>query len=231
MEHLLSDFSFLFLSFFLGCGDVVMEYHYGEPKRGCGFRKISRKGRVFYYLCGSGFSLPCDRLPFRLKVCPVCGSGLKFHRGFQWLSWKDYAGEHNECKCHEKCFVCHPTDEKYGLMWVGERYYTPKSFVLEAERMGVSKLVSALPKDLQIGKTKVLLAHRRAWKNREPAIFFAFVVRRVEVLVRAEEADEEWVERLRRRGVTVIVVEGQKQTTLEEVKHNEMRSLWSGIAD
>ena len=224
-------FSFFFPLFLL-FGDVVMvEYHYGEPKRGCGFRKISRKGRVFYYLCGSGFSLPCDRLPFRLKVCPVCGSGLKFHRGFQWLSWKDYAGEHNECKCHEKCFVCHPTDEKYGLMWVGERYYTPKSFVLEAERMGVSKLVSALPKDLQIGKTKVLLAHRKAWRNREPAIFFAFVVRRVEVLVRAEEADEEWVERLRRRGVTVIVVEGQKQTTLEEVKHNEMRNLWRGIAD
>ncbi len=83
--------------------------------------------------------------------------------------------------------------------------------------MGVSKLVPTLPKGLEIGKTKVLLAHRKAWEGREPAIFYAFVVRRVEVLVRAEEADEEWVERLRRRGVTVIVVgneERRKQATL-----------------
>ncbi len=195
----------------------IADVHYGEPKRGCGFRKISSRSKVFYYLCGSGFALPCDRLPFRLKVCPVCGSGLKFHRGFQWISWKDYAGEHNECKCNAHCFVCHPSSEKYGLMWVGERYYTTHSFISEAERMGVSKLVPTLPKGLEIGKTKVLLAHRKAWEGREPAIFYAFVVRRVEVLVRAEEADEEWVERLRRRGVTVIVVgneERRKQATL-----------------
>ena len=201
----------------------VADVHYGEPKRGCGFRKISSRSKVFYYLCGSGFALPCDRLPFRLRVCPVCGSGLKFHRGFQWISWKDYAGEHNECKCNAHCFVCHPSSEKYGLMWVGERYYTTHSFISEAERMGVSKLVPTLPKGLEIGKTKVLLAHRKAWRNREPAIFFAFVVKRVEVLVRAEEADEEWVERLREKGVNVIIVgRNEKQITLEEVSKNEV---------
>ena len=108
-------------------------------------------------------------------------------------------------------------------MWVGERFYTPRSFILEAERLGVSKLVSALPKGLEIGKTKVLLAHRKAWKNREPAIFYAFVVERVDVLVRAEEADEEWVERLREKGVNVIIVgRNEKQITLEEVSKNEM---------
>jgi len=89
--------------------------------------------------------------------------------------------------------------------------------------MGVSKLVPTLPKGLEIGKTKVLLAHRKAWRNREPAIFFAFVVKRVEVLVRAEEADEEWVERLREKGVNVIIVgRNEKQITLEEVSKNEM---------
>ena len=128
-----------------------IEVFRGEPKRGCGFRKISRKGRVFYYLCGSGISLPCDRLPYKLKVCPVCGAGIKFHRGFQWLNWHRYAGEHNECKCDEYCYVCHPKQgEMYGLMWVGERFYTPRSFTLEAERLGVSKLVSALPKGLEL---------------------------------------------------------------------------------
>ena len=197
--------------------DVEDAYYRGEPRRGCGFRKLSSRSKVFYYLCGSGFSLPCDRLPYKLTTCPVCGAGIKFHRGFQWISWKDYAGEHNECECNSHCFVCHPSDEKYGLMWVGERYYTPHSFILEAERMGVSKLVPTLPKGLEIGRTKVLLVHRKAWMGREPAIFYAFIVRRVEVLVRAEEANEEWVRRLRERGVTVIVVEGRQKTLLEEV--------------
>jgi len=73
-------------------------------------------------------------------------------------------------------------------------------------------------------QTKVLLAHRKAWKNREPAIFYAFVVKRVDVLVKAEEADEEWVERLREKGVNVIIVgrNEEKQITLEEVSKNEM---------
>ena len=204
-------------------GEKGAEVYYGEPKRGCGFRKISTRGKVFYYLCGSGISLPCDRLPYKLTVCPVCGSGLKFHRGFQWLDWHRYAGEHNECKCDEYCYVCHPNDERYGLMWVGERFYTPRSFTLEAERLGVSKLVPTLPKGLEIGKTKVLLAHRKAWKNREPAIFYAFVVKRVEVLVKAEEADEEWVKKLKEKGVNVIVIgsKKQKQITLGG-EENEM---------
>ena len=203
----------------------IVDVCYGEPKRGCGFRKISSRSKVFYYLCGSGISLPCDRLPYKLDVCPVCGSGLKFHRGFQWLDWRRYAGEHNECECDEYCYVCHPRQgERYGLMWVGERFYTPRSFTLEAERLGVSKLVPTLPKELEIGKTKVLLAHRKAWKNREPAIFYAFVVKRVDVLVKAEEADEEWVERLREKGVNVIIVgrNEEKQITLEEVSKNEV---------
>ena len=108
-------------------------------------------------------------------------------------------------------------------MWVGERFYTPRSFTLEAERLGVSKLVPTLPKGLEIGKTKVLLAHRKAWKNREPAIFYAFVVKRVEVLVKAEEADEEWVKKLKEKGVNVIVIgsKKQKQITLGG-EENEM---------
>ena len=184
-----------------------VEVYDGEDMRGCGFRKISREGRVFYYLCGSGVSLPCDRLPYKLTTCPVCGAGIKFHRGFQWLNWHRYAGEHSECKCDEYCYICHPKQgEMYGLMWVGERFYTPHSFILEAEKMGVSKLVAAIPKGLEIGRTKILLAHRRAWMDKEPGIFYAFVVKRIEVLVKEEDLDKDWVERLRKRGVTVITV-------------------------
>jgi len=186
---------------------VVDAYVYlGEPMRGCGFRKVSAEGKVFYYLCGSGFTIPCDRLPYKLETCPVCGSGIKFHRGFQWLDWRRYAGTHNSCQCLDDCYVCHPTDEKYGLMWVGERYYTPSSFALEAERLGVSKLVASIPRGLELGKTKVLLAHKKAYRNREPAIFYAFVVQRVEVLVREEDLQKDWVRRLKERGCTIIPV-------------------------
>jgi len=181
-----------------------VEVYYGEERRGCGYRKISTENKVFYYLCGDGISAPCDRLPFRLQVCPVCGNGLKFHRGFQWIDWHRYAGDHNECECDEHCYICHPSDEKYGLMWVGERFYSPKSFTLEAEKLGVSKLIASIPKGLEVGKTKVLLAHRKAWKNKEPAIFYAFAVKRIEVLVKPEDLSKEWVKRLRKKGVVVI---------------------------
>ncbi len=180
------------------------EVYYGEERRGCGYRKISTENKVFYYLCGDGISAPCDRLPFRLQVCPVCGNGLKFHRGFQWIDWHRYAGDHNECECDEYCYICHPNNERYGLMWVGERFYSPQSFTLEAEKLGVSKLIASIPKGLEVGKTKVLLAHRKAWKNKEPAIFYAFVVKRVEVLVKPEDLSKEWVKRLRKKGVVVI---------------------------
>jgi len=37
-----------------------VEVYDGEDMRGCGYRKISNEGRVFYYLCGSGIALPCE---------------------------------------------------------------------------------------------------------------------------------------------------------------------------
>lgn len=101
-------------------------------------------------------------------------------------------------------------------MWVGERFYSPQSFVREAEKLGISKLVPSLPKNLEIGRTKVLLAHRKAWKNKEPAIFYAFIVRRVEVLVKVEDLNKDWVKRLRKRGVVVIAA-------YKEQKQKQMR--------
>lgn len=191
---------------------MKVEVYYGEEKRGCGYRKISTENKVFYYLCGSGISALCDRLPYKLTTCPVCGGGIKFHRGFQWIDWHRYAGEHSECECDEGCYVCHPKQgEVYGLMWVGERFYTPNSFISEAEKLGVSKLAPTLPKNLEIGKTKILLAHRKAWENKEPGIFYAFIVRRVEVLVKVEDLGKDWIKRLRKRGIVVIAAyKGEK---------------------
>jgi len=33
-------------------------------------------------LVGNYISIPCDRLPFPLDVCPVCGHGIKLGRGW-----------------------------------------------------------------------------------------------------------------------------------------------------
>jgi hypothetical protein len=53
-------------------------------------------------------------------------------------------------------------------MMVGERYYSPQSFVQEAMELGVSKRIPAIPRKLQLGKTVVYLAHKKAVEVREP---------------------------------------------------------------
>ena len=58
-----------------------------EAKRGCGYRKV---GGI--YLVGDGLSAVCDRLPYPLEVCRVCGAGIKPSRGIQWLDGKEFFG-------------------------------------------------------------------------------------------------------------------------------------------
>jgi len=162
-----------------------------EAVRGCGYRKVGG-----LYLCGEGLSMVCDRLPYELKVCPVCGSGVKFSRGFAWLNWLKYAGGHEE-PCHDvgnKCPVCHPltVDQPYGLLWVGESFYTPESFIQEVLQMGVSRRIAAIPKNLKLGETWILFAHIRACGEKRdeagkvegiPGVFYAFRPQRLELLI------------------------------------------------
>lgn len=61
-----------------------------EGKRGCGFRKIGG-----LYMVGEYVSVPCDRLPFILDVCPCCGGGVKQTRGTTWIQPLDlFEGDH-----------------------------------------------------------------------------------------------------------------------------------------
>lgn len=92
-----------------------------EPKRGCGYRKVGG-----LYLVGEGLNLTCDKLPYELTLCPVCNQGIKFSRGFTWLS-AQFFKPHLDCKdaLAGACPICTPQNERYGLMWVGEKYYTP----------------------------------------------------------------------------------------------------------
>jgi len=48
-------------------------------------------------------------------------------------------------------------------MGVGEKYYkTPGDFIAEGARLGISKRIPFIPKELELGKTIVYLAHPKA---------------------------------------------------------------------
>ena len=189
-----------------------------EKMRGCGYRKVGG-----LYLCGEGISMSCDRLPYELKVCPVCGNGIKFSRGFQWINWMKYAGPHyGECSDTELCPICYPDAEyqPYGLLWVGESYYTPESFIQEAIQMGVSRRIAAVPRKLKLGETWVLFAHMTACGTRKvfeegstvpheekvPGVFYAFRPTRIEKLIWESEAKPEYLEDLQKNNITPVII-------------------------
>lgn len=147
-----------------------------EKKRGCGYRKIGG-----LYLCGGGIWVECDRLPLRVGHCPTCGAGIHFTRAFTEINALRLFGSHDYSdrdeksgifiqRCHDKvrpCHVCDPKDEPAFIMMVGSKYYTPESFIREAREMGVSKKIPFIPKNLELGRTVVYLAHPKAVEVRE----------------------------------------------------------------
>ncbi len=153
-----------------------------EEKRGCGYRKPAKDG-VGIYLMSGQTSEPCERLPFPLDVCPCCGAGIKFSRAFTWVNapalfdpeiipicycfnadrkaYNDLSGGHH----HASCPLCNPSihpEGKAGLLWVGEKFYSPRSFMQEVAKMGISKKIPAIPHGFEIGKHWIFLAHIKA---------------------------------------------------------------------
>ena len=135
-----------------------------EPERGCGFRKPGG----LYLVAGFG-AAPCGKLPLPLTVCPCCGAGIKFARGWTWISPAKlfdgvecrYAGDPDRIKC----FGC-PLDvppERAGLIWIGEKFYkSAGAFTDEVAAQGISRRITSVPHDFKLGETWVLLAHRKA---------------------------------------------------------------------
>lgn len=203
-----------------------------EAKRGCGYRKINA-----LYLVGMYTPVPCDRLPLPLTTCPVCGQGIKVSRGFTEIDPFQLWGSHDNCKDRVRpCFVCDPKDEPAYIMGVGSKYYTPESFLDEAQHMGISKRIPFIPKDLMLGKTVIYLAHPKAVEVKQPAIlqeamsiveqsqtnqpkllevettkkalgiFCAFIPQRVEMLMWQHELTDKKREELQKRGISPIPV-------------------------
>lgn len=132
-----------------------------EPRRGCGFRKIGG-----LYFVGGGRPVFCDRLPIPLEVCPTCGHGIKQTRGYTWIDVDAFVrGVHPDCLDDFPCPLCMRPDSigRAGLLWIGERFYkTPEDFIREANELGVSRRISAVPRGFKVGETWILLAHPKA---------------------------------------------------------------------
>jgi len=137
-----------------------------EQKRLCGWRRVGGM-----YLCGEFISSPCDRMPFPLTTCPVCGQGIKVSRGFTQVNPYRLWGIHQDCKDKIRpCFLCDPQDEPAYIMLVGAgNYKTPQDFVREAIAQGISKRIPFIPKGLELGKTVIYLAHPKACEVKELA--------------------------------------------------------------
>lgn len=192
-----------------------------ESERGCGYRKQGGK-----YLMGGSIGNPCGRLPIPLTVCPCCNQGIKQTRGFSWLpgglikkSMELLCGMDVDCSlCEPFSGISRGTIEKIGLMWVGKKFYpSHMDFIKEANTMGISKRISAIPKGLEIGKTWVALAHPEAVPGTagtdakpSPGIFRMFVPTHMEYVVRERNGKvidgKKRLADLQKRGFTLVRV-------------------------
>ncbi len=175
-----------------------------EQKRGCGYRKING-----LYMVGEGLSLDCKQLPYILEICPCCSAGIKQSMGFTWVQPNLMFPKAKDCFCIIKdCPL--KQDTKAGLLWVGNKFYNPQSFIEEAYKMGISKRIGAVPRNFQIGKTWVFLGHPKAGfkdNHNVPAIFYVFKPSRIEKIVTEMDfKDTEKMDKLRKQGITPVPV-------------------------
>jgi hypothetical protein len=105
-----------------------------------------------------------------------------------------------------------------GLLWIGERFYaTPADFMRETATQGVSRRISAVPKDFRIGETWVWIAHRKCIANADgtftAGVFQAFRPQAIEYVVRGDETDEE-IDRMMKRGISPVQVQHAGESAL-----------------
>lgn len=196
-----------------------------EARRGCGYRKVGG-----LYLVGSGGGIACDRLPIPLEICSCCGQGIKQTRGWTWVDIPGLVGgdhkisvAHGEpavtpCNCmHGLCPLCHNVAQmgKGGLLWIGTQFYpTIEHFEIEAKTQGVSRRISTVPRDFEIGKTWVLLAHPKGIikptgelkAGYVPCIFRVWKPERLERIYTQSQKDSAAVQADIKRGITPVFV-------------------------
>ena len=190
-----------------------------ESVRGCGYRKAGG-----LYLVTDGLSAACGLLPIPLTVCPTCHGGIKPSRGWTWIQPQALFGEEIADKCYAQhcasCPISIPNRfeiDRAGLLWIGGSFYErPSDWLVEAQKMGVSRRISAVPRDFVVGETWVYIAHRKAierqpWEDATvekytPGIIGVVCPQRLEYVVTGDETAEELAAK-EARGITLVKVE------------------------
>lgn len=180
---------------------IEIDDRYEKP-RGCGYRVDGGT-----YLVSGGPMRPCGRLPIPLTVCPTCGEGVRPCRGWRWVNGDALAATAtcSHPDCDGACPMSPPpTMGECGMLWVGPRFYpTPEDFMREGAARGISRRIAAIPKRFVLGKTWVLLAHRKT--SIGSGVFGAYRPTAIEYIVRLED-DAEFLEGLVKRGFTLVRV-------------------------
>jgi hypothetical protein len=198
-----------------------------EQRRACGFRK---QGAM--YLVSGGLGAPCCKLPLPLHICPTCNGGVKQTRGWQWIDPRPWLkGDCTEGRATYQwpadpshvAFGCCPAatpdvlGERVGLLWIGAEFYpTPESFAREANTLGVSRRIVAIPRGFKLGESWVFLAHPRVKEVVDPetgdltwigGVFRIFKPERIEKIITDEQAkDEAEMKKLADAGITPVIV-------------------------
>lgn len=189
-----------------------------------------RPARGFTWVDGEKFIPPVEHdTPEHTAVCPLAPEGKYRADGDPPFFAAHVAIPAND---HPQQYVSRLG--RCGLIWVGEQHYkTAADFVYEANRLGVSRRITAVPKDFEVGKTWVLLGHRKAIKQLcpdcpvgdtlpggepdcplcegtgtvwLPGVVTAFRPTAIEYVVKGDETDGE-IEALEKRGITAVRVE------------------------
>ena len=196
-----------------------------EAERGCGYRQVGG-----LYMMSGKATMPCGRLPMEMEVCPVCNQGIKPAKGWTWIQPRELFEAKGCNKRH--CNVCPVSNppERGGLIWVGSKYYkTPIDFLKEANEVGISRRIPAVPKDFKPG-TVVYLAHRQGIRMTckcgppphpkcqdcdgtgeffKPAVFAAFIAHHIEKVV-GEKVTQKEIKKLRARDIVPVIVRKQQ---------------------
>lgn len=186
-----------------------------EARRGCGRR--DKKGALYLVDLDPDNFRNCGKLPVPLGPCPVCGEGIKPARQWVWIESEAILAEARKKPCAQDaglgCLGCAmdtaATTGRAGLLWIGEKYYSPASFNQEAAAMGISRRVAFLPKGFEIGSTWVFLAHIHAVKGKDgklgPGIIAAYRPKAAEIVCDGTETAGE-VDGYIKRGLTPVKV-------------------------
>lgn len=200
-----------------------------EQERGCGYRKIGGA-----YLVGTGLAVACDALPLELMDCPCCGFSVPFSRNIIKIHGGYLAGRMKGHECRDKfpCPICHGKFERFYLMYVSQKVYSPDTFKSEAVRQGVSKRIppQSIPKDLKLGEDWILLAMNKYPLNtpehpdkrymddevhEAKAVFYAFRPIRIEIMLWSD-TPKAVIDQWRKKGFTPVFI---PHTPENEAKH------------